>query len=159
MWYLNFWQTYSLINGFVSFLLHFKRASYYSYSYVNPFWLEVLPGICILSVFFIIIAISFTISPNILKGFLFCILFGATHRNFILPSQYLFVQNQQYKHQNNVWKNPFDLLMKMPEQRYWRQSGVFIVNFKQISNIFLMFLLLTLNSQNSGLVFINSQSL
>ena len=35
--------------------------------------------------------------------------------------------------------------MKTPEESHWRHSGIFIVDFEQISHIFLVFLLLTLN--------------
>ena len=37
------------------------------------------------------------------------------------------------------------LTIKTPERRQWRRSGVFIVSFKHISHLVLMFLLLTLN--------------
>ena len=39
------------------------------------------------------------------------------------------------------------LTVKTPERRQWqwRRSGVFIVNFEHISQLFLVFLLLTLN--------------
>ena len=37
------------------------------------------------------------------------------------------------------------LTIKAPEQRQWRGSGVFIVNFEHISHLVLVFLLLTLN--------------
>ena len=37
------------------------------------------------------------------------------------------------------------LTMKTPEESHWRRSGIFIVDFEQISHIFLVFLLLTLN--------------
>ena len=37
------------------------------------------------------------------------------------------------------------LTMKTPERRQRRRSSVFIVNFEQISQLFLVFLLLTLN--------------
>ena len=37
------------------------------------------------------------------------------------------------------------LIIKTPERRQWRRSGVFIVNFEQISNLVLVLLLLTLN--------------
>ena len=37
------------------------------------------------------------------------------------------------------------LTIKTPERRQWRRSGVFAVNFEHISNLFLVFLLLTLN--------------
>ena len=31
---------------------------------------------------------------------------------------------------------------KEPERRYWRRSGIFIVNFEHILHLFLVFLLL-----------------
>ena len=37
------------------------------------------------------------------------------------------------------------LTIRTPERRHWRRSGVFIVNFEQISLIVLMFPLLALN--------------
>ena len=37
------------------------------------------------------------------------------------------------------------LTIKTPEQRQWRHSGVFIVNFEYIADLVLVFLLLTLN--------------
>ena len=37
------------------------------------------------------------------------------------------------------------LTIKTPERRQWRRSGVFIVNFEHISQIVLLFLLLTLS--------------
>ena len=48
-----------------------------------------------------------------------------------LPRWHLLVQSQQWKHQNNAW-NLF-------------KSGVFIINFEQISHIPLVFPLLNLN--------------
>ena len=36
--------------------------------------------------------------------------------------------------------------MKTPEQRHWRRSGVFIVNFEYISHLALVFLLLNVSS-------------
>ena len=39
------------------------------------------------------------------------------------------------------------LVIKTPERHYWRRSGVFIVNFKHISHLFLVSPLLTLNKQ------------
>ena len=35
------------------------------------------------------------------------------------------------------------LTIKIPERRQWRRSGVFIVNFEHISDLALVFLLLT----------------
>ena len=37
------------------------------------------------------------------------------------------------------------LTIKTPERRHWRHSGVFLVIFKHISHLVLLFLLLTLN--------------
>ena len=37
------------------------------------------------------------------------------------------------------------MTIKTPERRHRRRSGVFIVNFENILNLFLVFLLLTLN--------------
>ena len=37
------------------------------------------------------------------------------------------------------------LTIKMPERRQWRRFGVFIVNFEHISQLVLVFLLLTLS--------------
>ena len=37
-----------------------------------------------------------------------------------------------------------ELTIKTPEQRQWGRSGVFIVNFEYISQLVLVFLLLTL---------------
>ena len=37
------------------------------------------------------------------------------------------------------------LTVKIPEQRQWCRSGIFIVNFEHISHLVLDFLLLTLN--------------
>ena len=37
------------------------------------------------------------------------------------------------------------LTIKTPVRRYWRRSGVFVVKFKPISHLVLVFLLLTLN--------------
>ena len=37
------------------------------------------------------------------------------------------------------------LTIKIPERRYWRRSGIYIVNFEHISHLVLVFLLLTLS--------------
>ena len=37
------------------------------------------------------------------------------------------------------------LIIQTPERRHWRHSGVFIVDFEDISHLVLVFLLLALN--------------
>ena len=44
------------------------------------------------------------------------------------------------------------LTVNAPEQRHWRYSGVFIVNFQHISHFALVFLLLTFSQVNAELV-------
>ena len=66
---------------------------------------------------------------------------GRTHP----ANNYLFKVNNR-----NSWKRCeiqicLKLTIKTPEQRQWRRSGVFIVNFEDISHLFLVFLLLTLS--------------
>ena len=39
----------------------------------------------------------------------------------------------------------FKINNKVPEQRQWRRSDIFIVNFEHISHLVLLFLLLTLS--------------
>ena len=53
-------------------------------------------------------------------------------------TNHLCVQSQQKK----PWKVK---VLKVLNWRYWRRSGVFIVNFEHISYLFLVFLFLTLN--------------
>ena len=61
----------------------------------------------------------------------------------LLPSQHLFVQSQQQKHQNNVW-NLFKVNNKVKGTTAIT-FFCFIVNFEQISRIVLVFLLFILN--------------
>ena len=42
------------------------------------------------------------------------------------------------------------LLIKIPERRHWRRSGIFIINFEHIPHLVLVFLLLTLSMQLPG---------
>ena len=65
-----------------------------------------------------------------------------------IPTRHLLVRIQKRKHQSNVW-NMFDVNSKSPEQRQWGRSGVLIVNFQQISHIFPVLPLLTLNKYMS----------
>ena len=51
------------------------------------------------------------------------------------------------------------LTIKTPEQRHWRCSGVFIVNFEYISHLALVFLLLTLRRQMPAGIDVGQQHL
>ena len=51
---------------------------------------------------------------------------------------------QRWKNKNNVW-NLFKVNNWTPEWRHWRRSAVFIVKFEQISQIVLVFSMLTLS--------------
>ena len=42
------------------------------------------------------------------------------------------------------------LIIKAPEPRQWRRSGAFVVNFEHISDLVVVFLLLTLNRKMSA---------
>ena len=91
------------------------------------------------------------------------------NKNASFPSREFHVQSYQKKHQNKVFKFNFkeprttplalfwclrntrtrckvcsNSILKTPERRHWRCSGVFIVNFEHISHLVLVFLLLTL---------------
>ena len=65
------------------------------------------------------------------------------------------IKTKNKKKTNTYWKSTIEtskkvevcskLTIKTPEWRYWRPSGVFIVNFEPVSHLFLVFLLLTLN--------------
>ena len=44
------------------------------------------------------------------------------------------------------------LTKKIPEQRQWRRSDIFIVNFEHISHLALVFLLLILNMKMSAVL-------
>ena len=58
---------------------------------------------------------------------------------------YLFkVNHRNARKMCEIWSK---LTIKTPEWRHWRRSGVFNVNFKHISKLFIVFLLLILNKQ------------
>ena len=60
---------------------------------------------------------------------------------FRLPSRYLLVQDQKWKHQKNVW-NQLKINNKDTRRRHWPRSGVFIGNYKYNLHIVLLFPLL-----------------
>ena len=75
------------------------------------------------------------------------IIYSFTDPDIILAivfSRHLFIQSQQWKHQNIVW-NLSKLTIKTPERHQWLCSGVFIDNFEQFSHIVLVFPLFTLS--------------
>ena len=57
----------------------------------------------------------------------------------------IYLSKVNNKNSRTICKICSKLKMKTPEQRYWRCSGVFIVNFEQISHIVLLFPSLALN--------------
>ena len=61
-----------------------------------------------------------------------------------LPSKYLSVQSHQKKHYKNVW-NRFKFTNKNAKPNQWNSSGIFIVDFEHILQLYLVFQLLTLN--------------
>ena len=62
----------------------------------------------------------------------------------VYSSRHLLVQSQN-RNTGKMCEICSKLTIKTPERRHWRRSGVFIVNFEQISNIVVVSLLLTLN--------------
>ena len=70
---------------------------------------------------------------------------GKTIRIFYSANIYLFkVNNRNTRKRCEIFSK---FTIKTPERRQRLRSGVFIVNFENISHIFLVFLLLTLNKQ------------
>ena len=63
------------------------------------------------------------------------------HANAIPANIYLFkINNRNIRKRCEICSK---LTIKPPERHHWRHSGVFLVNFKQISQLFLVFLSLT----------------
>ena len=59
------------------------------------------------------------------------------------PGNYMFrVNNRNTRTRCEICSK---LTIKTPQQRHWRRSGVFNVNFEHISHLVLVLLLLTLN--------------
>ena len=58
----------------------------------------------------------------------------------MIPSQHLLVQNQQEKHQSNMWN-----LFRVNNKNTRTMSGAFIVNFEKILYIVFVFSMWTLN--------------
>ena len=65
-----------------------------------------------------------------------------TRKNTPVGIYFLKVNNRNTKTKCEICSK---LTIKTPEQRQWRPSGVFVVNFEHISHFVLLFLLLTLN--------------
>ena len=66
-----------------------------------------------------------------------------SHLKTITAGNYMFkVNNRNTRTRCEICSK---LTIKAPEQRQWRRSGVFIVNFEHISHLVLVFLLLTLS--------------
>ena len=67
---------------------------------------------------------------------------------FICQAIHLLAKNYMFRVNNRSTRTGCEicskLIIKIPEQRHLRRSGIFIVNFEHISHIALVFLLLTL---------------
>ena len=69
---------------------------------------------------------------------------GSKELNEYPASIYLFKFNiKNTRTMCEIWSK---LTIKTPERRHWSRSGVFIVNYEQISHIVLLFPSLTLNN-------------
>ena len=68
---------------------------------------------------------------------------GKTYLIEITASIYLFKVN--YRNTRTRCEVCSKLTIRITERRYWRRSGIFIVNFEHIWHFDLVFLLLTLN--------------
>ena len=75
---------------------------------------------------------------------------------FLVTSRAMSIQSNQYpagiyplkvnnRNTRTKCKICSKLTIKTPEQRHWRRSGDFVVNFEHISHLVLVFLLLTFN--------------
>ena len=63
-----------------------------------------------------------------------------------IPSN-IYLSKVNYRRTRKKYEISSKLTIKTTEGRQWRRSGVFIVNFEQISHLFLVLLLMKLNEQ------------
>ena len=68
---------------------------------------------------------------------------GTLARNGFPAGNYMFKVNN--RNTRTRWEICSKLTAKISERRYWRRSGIIIVNFEQISDLVLVFPLLTLS--------------
>ena len=55
----------------------------------------------------------------------------------------IYIEKSNNRNTRKMYEIYSKFTLKTPVRRHWRRSGVFIVNFKQISHLFLVFPLLT----------------
>ena len=84
------------------------------------------------------ISLFLTVSVN----FIFSMLHYISQRNNPASSYMFKVNNRNTGTRCEICSK---LTIKTPKRRYWRRFGVFIVNFKHISHLVLVFLLLILS--------------
>ena len=72
-------------------------------------------------------------------------LLSFVNQSIDLYCNYMFKVNKKNKKNRTKCEICSKLTIKTPDQRNWRRSGVFIVNFEHISQLILVFLLLTLS--------------
>ena len=87
--------------------------------------------------FFMWLVSAYAGKLNFKSGFGKCILSLNPAGSYVFK-----VNNRNYRTSCEVCS---ELTIKAPERRQWRRSGVFIVNFKHISHLVLVFLLITLS--------------
>ena len=72
-------------------------------------------------------------------------LLSFVNQSIDLYCNYMFKVNKKNKKNRTKCEICSKLTIKTPDQRNWRRSGVFIVNFEHILQLILVFLLLTLS--------------
>ena len=72
-------------------------------------------------------------------------LLSFVNQSIDLCCNYMFKVNKKNKKNRTKCEICSKLTIKTPDQGNWRRSGVFIVNFEHISQLILVFLLLTLS--------------
>ena len=79
---------------------------------------------------------------NTFEIFRKCFIANYNHRANAMPANfYLFkIKNKKIRKSCKICSK---FTIKPPERHYWLRSGVFLVNFKQISQLFLVFLSVT----------------
>ena len=103
------------------------------------------------------------LTESLMENFIFCavVILSISWSDFVckwLPIQIKIFKNMLYpaniyllkvnnRNTRKRWEIWSKLTIKTPEGRHWPRFSVFIVNFEHFSNLFLLFLLLTLKKK------------